>query len=438
MLAVLASLVTQRAAVRRTPASPCMQMVDGFKDVPKVSSQLLFQDSKKAMTERANKERDMLEPNTSEMHPPKGKAKRVGKAAAVGGGGFGGAGSSKKGKKGKGAAAAAGGGGFGKNAVPVKRSTAGPADLLRLQTVDEEGVCLVPGVMGHEMAATLRETVADELSRAYASVEDHPETSVARFNVPVTTFDKLRGYLLLPLRDEASVEAGVADGPTVRALRELLKPGSPLGELFEATCDGAENAELYDLVALRTEAGAARQPIHSDTPWQKVPGLFCAFIAVHDVQYEMGTTVFLPGTHKRTPQRKAFDDGQFDLSRRDAMLSSYPSKYSLLKAGDAVFFNMNTLHAGTANFAAEAGGRQRLLFVLTFRNPKAMQELVHAPNLRPAYRNRRITLADMRRELESDAPFAGIHAGDGRPFGDGLPAPQGQAQQAREAASAPA
>ena len=164
--------------------------------VPKVASQLLFQDSKQSMTARADKERDMLEPNTSEMQPPKGKPKRVGKYAAAGSGGFGGgaAGGSKKGskkdsKKGKkkGTGAAAGG------AVGRK-----PADLLRLQTLEEDGVCLVPGVLGPEMAATLRETVADELSRAYAAVEDDPEASVPRFYVPWTTFDKLRGHLQPP------------------------------------------------------------------------------------------------------------------------------------------------------------------------------------------------------------------------------------------------
>jgi hypothetical protein len=95
------------------------------------------------------------------------------------------------------------------------------------------------------------------------------------------------------------------------------------------------------------------------------------------------------------------------------------------QAGDAVFFNMNTLHAGTANYPADEGGKQRLLLILTFRNRRAKRALAHAPNLRPAYRNRRITLADMRRELATDAPFAGHHS-DGRPFGDGLPDGDGQ------------
>ena len=92
----------------------------------------------------------------------------------------------------------------------------------------------------------------------------------------------------------------------------------------------------------------------------------------------------------------------------------------MLKAGDAVFFNMNTLHAGTANFAKEEGGAQRLLLVLTFRNIQALGELGHEPNLRPGYRSRHITLADMQRELEGNDPFAGVHKFDRLAFGDGL------------------
>tara|TARA_B100000795_G_scaffold80072_1_gene57429 strand:+ start:1371 stop:1520 length:150 start_codon:yes stop_codon:yes gene_type:complete len=42
----------------------------------------------------------------------------------------------------------------------------------------------------------------------------------------------------------------------------------------------------------------------------------------------------------------------------------------MLKAGDAAFFDMRTIHAGTANFPPEDGGAQRLLFALTFRNRK--------------------------------------------------------------------
>jgi len=360
---------------------------DPFAGQPKVSSGLLFQDSKQAITKRAERERELLEPNTREMKAPK-------------------RGRSKSGS----------GGGFGK-----QQGAQAASESIHAETVRKEGVCLVKNVLTRERAAELRKCVEDELARAYEAVERHPESSIGRFNVPAETFDPLRGYLLLPLRDEASVESGTAKGPLVQAVSELLESGSLLGDLFETTCGGG-SAELYDLVGLRTEASATRQPIHSDTPWQKVPGLFCAFIALQDVRYEMGTTVFLPGTHKQTKARKSFDDGQFD-GRRDAMLAKAPSRYSMLRAGDAAFFNMNTLHAGTANFAADhlgGGGEQRLLFILTFRNLRAREQLGHAPNLRFGYRNRAITLDDMRKELLADEPFAGIHAGDGRAFGDGL------------------
>ena len=182
--------------------------------------------------------------------------------------------------------------------------------------------------------------------------------------------------VLLPLRDEASVESGTAKGPLVQAVSELLESGSLLGDLFETTCGGG-SAELYDLVGLRTEASATRQPIHSDTPWQKVPGLFCAFIALQDVRYEMGTTVFLPGTHKQTKARKSFDDGQFD-GRRDAMLAKAPSRYSMLRAG----MHAPCARGGLASvagvklhpgFALDARGGDPDRTISMFASPELMQ-----------------------------------------------------------------
>ena len=81
------------------------------------------------------------------------------------------------------------------------------------------------------------------------------------------------------------------------------------------------------------------------------------------------------------------------------------------------------IHAGTANLLPEDGGAQRLLFALTFRNLKAGEPLEHAPNLRPGYRNRGISLAELRGELGNPepgyAPFAGL-CSDAAPYGDGL------------------
>ena len=381
--------------------TPLCQFTESFDDSVAVKpSGQLFQDMRAAEKLGADEQRELIEPNTALLERPNPKRK-----FAVKGGK----------KKGGGKASVRTGGGF---SAGSKSLTAEQQRVsLCANTLAADGICLVENVMSKETTETLFKSVQDELARSYDAVDRDATTCTPRFNVPVETFDPLRGYLLLPLRDEKSVESNEPNGPIVSALRELLKPGSILGELFSETCGGT-TAEWYDLVALRTEAGAARQPIHFDTPYQKTPGLFCAFIALHDVRYTQGTTVFLPGTHLNTPARKAFVDGQHD-GRRKEMLRNVKSRYSLLKAGDAAVFDMRTLHAGTANFLEEDGGGQRLLFILTFRNRKAKESLGHAPNLRPGYRNRGITLAEMRRELDKDEPFAGI-ASDGKAFGDGL------------------
>ena len=250
-----------------------------FDDVPLVTSSLLFQDNKQATSRAAHREGVLMDPNSKLLDPPDPKRRFDPRGKA---------GRFAKGKS----KVKARGGGF---AAGTSLTTAERANALRADTVAADGICLVEDVLSTESASKLLGAAQDELSRAYASVERDPQTAVARFNVAPETFDPLRGYLLLPLRDEQSVADGVKWGPIVSALDELLQPGTKLGELFSDTC-GGDSAEFYDLVCLRTEAGAARQPIHFDTPFQKTPGLFCAFIAMHDVAYTQGTTVFIPGT----------------------------------------------------------------------------------------------------------------------------------------------
>ena len=181
---------------------------------------LLFQDLKQAQTRGAELERELLDPNMCPMVVPDPYGKKKKGKAKGGGGGFGGA----KTKK-----------------APSKSDR---VTQLRLDTLKEEGVCYVPRVMSKSTSADMLNCVSDELARAYKSVEDDPEVSVSRFNVPSDTFDPLRGYLLLPLRDEASVEKGEHEGATVRALRECLGSGTALGDLFGSELCGGGEAEV--------------------------------------------------------------------------------------------------------------------------------------------------------------------------------------------------
>jgi hypothetical protein len=80
--------------------------------------------------------------------------------------------------------------------------------------------------------------------------------------------------------------------------------------------------------------------------------------------------------------------------------------YALLKAGDAAFLDMHTLHSGLANLPEEEGGSPRILMVVAFRNPKAKHKLSHKSNMRPSFVGK-FTLGDVRaEELASEEPFS--------------------------------
>ena len=91
------------------------------------------------------------------------------------------------------------------------------------------------------------------------------------------------------------------------------------------------------------------------------------------------------------------------------MLRAADARYALLEPGDVTIFDMRVLHCGQPNLADL--GDQRFFLNFTFCNPRAdCSDLGHAPCIRPGYA-RRMTLADVRAQLASAAPFADL--GDG-------------------------
>ena len=339
---------------------------------------LLFNDQHRAMNNQAQLEQEILDPNMQEMEVlSKTRRKRLNQRVSSGIG-------------------------FGASQGESLTKTEVETKLLASQ-VREDGVVLIPGVLTKETAASLRECILNEIEVMRDAIRRDPSLSFSLFYVPAEIhFSTPRGYVLLPFRDSHSVLRETGTSPIVTAARELLAPGTPLAGLFGETCDGADS-QLYDFCALRTEPGAARQVVHSDTPHQEIPGLFCAFVALQDVTMEMGGTMFIPKTHIQNTERKKFDSGN-----SNEMLRAAKPKYTMLKAGDAVFFDMRTLHAGLANL--QDGGAQRILLAITFRNLKAKEALGHRPNLRPGYVGQ-FTLGTFQEELASKYPFSAI--GDG-------------------------
>ena len=249
----------------------------------------------------------------------------------------------------------------------------------------------------------LRAYVVDDLAAARAACAAAAEAgdlearreNRRRFHSDVAE-RPLRSFLLTPL-DEPRCHAG---------LRGLLASGSPLGDVFERAC-GGDDAQFYDFNALRTERGSPRQPVHWDTPFQERPPLYTAFVALQRVTREMGATLFLPGTHALDDgTRRGFDAGG---AAKRAALEGARVFDGVLEPGDVTIFDMRVLHCGQPNLADL--GDQRFFLNFTFCNPRAdCSDLGHAPCIRPGYA-RRMTLADVRAQLASAAPFADL--GDG-------------------------
>ena len=108
-----------------------------------------------------------------------------------------------------------------------------------------------------------------------------------------------------------------------------------------------------------------RQCIHADTihlPCPQYPDvsadpLYTFFVALQDVEDNMGHTTFLPQTHTsqahvlwNSPQRQ-----------KEKFIESSPAAISSLKRGDIAVFDSRVLHCGCAN----TSDKRRVLFYFT-------------------------------------------------------------------------
>ena len=86
--------------------------------------------------------------------------------------------------------------------------------------------------------------------------------------------------------------------------------------------------------------------------------LYTFFIALQDVDDDMGHTVFLPKTH--SPAAHAlWNEG--DLRQRQSFIRSSDAVQSALGKGDASIFDSRLLHCGRENTSL----KQRVLFYFT-------------------------------------------------------------------------
>ena len=109
---------------------------------------------------------------------------------------------------------------------------------------------------------------------------------------------------------------------------------------------------------------APRQPIHPDNAWTPRPVLYTAFVALQDIDAEMGPTLFLPGTQSKDAHTK-FLSGNAEV-RRQFLEHEAEYRTSPLRRGDVQIMDSRILHAGLDNASPD---RRRTLFYFTMKNP---------------------------------------------------------------------
>jgi hypothetical protein len=168
--------------------------------------------------------------------------------------------------------------------------------------------------------------------------------------------------------------------PTVRrAVREALSCTALAGALCAAA---GPDAELWECAALISAPGAAPQPLHADTLWDKGGVLFSTFIALQAVTPAMGPTRFLTGSHTIEAHDAFDDDGLLFVSAASGSAAA-----GLLLPGEATLYDGRVLHCGGPNTSDEL----RVMFYLTFRrNGADGQELANdeAHSIHARYRGR--------------------------------------------------
>ena len=118
------------------------------------------------------------------------------------------------------------------------------------------------------------------------------------------------------------------------------------------------HGRLYELAALISAPGSRAQPLHADFPYREGEGaaIVIAFVALQDVEPDMGPTDILPRTH--TAEAHA----RFNGAERLALVRECPNTRGLLATGDANVIDARTLHCGGGNDSL----KRRVLFYCSF------------------------------------------------------------------------
>ncbi|GMH55518.1 hypothetical protein TrLO_g4767 [Triparma laevis f. longispina] len=183
--------------------------------------------------------------------------------------------------------------------------------------------------------------LADSLRAHCLSVADGADPDLSNVLLTVNRSD-----VRLPLSD-----------PSVLSALDAVLNG-PLGDLLDDVL--TTSSVLHELACLISDPGSQRQVLHPDVGYTTDLGIVTCFVALQNINLNMGPTIFLPGTHKQGWKELLDDEDS-----RDDMITGRPSSLSLLNLGEVSIFDGRILHAGSANESEE----RRAIFYFSFRSP---------------------------------------------------------------------
>ena len=147
-------------------------------------------------------------------------------------------------------------------------------------------------------------------------------------------------------------------------VREVLrKLCSALGPLLEQVV--TLDARIVELSSIISDPGAKPQQYHSDTLLPSTSGapIYTCFLALQDVEPDMGPTWVIPGTHTEAQHHELRDEGPERSKKRQAAAMS--AVQMTCKSGDAFVMDSRLWHHGGGN---KSDSRRRLFYV-TFGVP---------------------------------------------------------------------
>lgn len=222
----------------------------------------------------------------------------------------------------------------------VKSKSVGVRNLLL-----RDGVVCISNVLSSSLADLVFPLVREIEEAAVVDVDAGEADINDRFGK--VNNRRKRADLFLPF-DNTVIQA---------ALREAVSNLKPLLTILD---DMEENGVLHELSSIVSDGGSPRQCLHCDTPYlDGVKPLYTFFVALQDVDDDMGHTTFLPGT-MTTEVHGIFNSGE---KQKNNLIAMSPAFRSNLKKGDVAIFDSRLLHCGGAN---ESEDKRRILFYFTY------------------------------------------------------------------------